>query len=76
MFKFKHWLFIVKPTFKIQPESVIETDLYTTVQLKCEGISNPPANITWYKNAQLIDFEKNPKYTFTFTIFKLSYYII
>jgi protein sidekick len=48
----------IKPTFKNQPESLIETDFGKTVQLKCDGIAYPPANITWYKNAQLIDFDK------------------
>lgn len=49
----------VKPTFKTQPDSLIETDFGKTVQLKCDGIANPPANITWYKNAQPIDFDKS-----------------
>ncbi len=48
----------IKPTFKTQPESLIETDFGKTVQLKCDGIAYPSANITWYKNAQLIDFDK------------------
>ena len=52
----------VKPTFKVQPENLIETDFGKTVQLKCEGISNPTANISWYKNAQLIDFSQQTKW--------------
>lgn len=48
----------IKPTFKAQPESLIETDFGKTVQLKCDGIAYPSANVTWYKNAQLIDFDK------------------
>ena len=56
LFKFN----LVKPTFKTQPESLIETDFGKTVQLKCDGIAYPQANITWYKNAQLIDFDKQP----------------
>jgi hypothetical protein len=40
---------------------LIETDYGKTVQLKCEGISNPPANITWYKNAHLIDISNQTK---------------
>ena len=51
-------LILVKPTFKIQPENLIETDYGKTVQLKCEGIANPNSNITCYRNAQLIDFSK------------------
>ena len=30
----------------------------TAVILKCDGISNPKATITWYKNSELIDYEK------------------
>lgn len=51
----------VKPTFKTQPENLIETDFGKTVQLKCDGIANPKANITWYKNAVMIDFDRSPK---------------
>ncbi len=47
----------IKPTFISQPENLIETDFGKTVVLKCDGIANPKATITWYKNAQLIDFE-------------------
>jgi hypothetical protein len=46
----------IKPTFKTQPESIIETDYGKSVHIKCEGISNPKANITWFRNAQLINF--------------------
>lgn len=49
---------LIKPTFKNQPENLIETDFGKTVEVKCVGISNPPANITWYKNAQMIDFSE------------------
>ena len=45
----------IKPAFLIQPESVIETDLGTSIQLRCDGIATPPPAITWYKNAQLVD---------------------
>ena len=48
----------IKPTFKTQPENLIETDFGKTVQLKCDGISNPMANITWYRNSEEIDFIK------------------
>lgn len=51
----------VKPTFKTQPENLIETDFGKAVQLKCDGIANPKANITWYKNAVMIDFDRSPK---------------
>ena len=44
----------IKPTFKTQPPSVIETDIGKMVQLYCDGISNPKGNMTWYKNAELI----------------------
>lgn len=47
----------IKPTFKTQPENLIETDFGKTIVLKCEGIANPRAVITWYKNAELINFE-------------------
>ena len=43
-----------------QPENLIETDFGKSVTIACEGISNPPANITWYKNAQLLDFRRQP----------------
>ncbi len=49
----------IKPTFITQPENLIETDFGKTVVLKCDGISNPKATITWYKNAELIDFDKH-----------------
>ena len=49
----------IKPTFITQPENLIETDFGKTIVLKCDGISNPKATITWYKNAQLIDFDKH-----------------
>jgi len=38
---------------------LIETDFGKTVGIQCEGISNPPANITWYKNARLIEFARH-----------------
>ena len=49
----------IKPTFKTQPENLIETDIGKTVQLKCDGISNPRANITWFKNSEIIDLKKD-----------------
>ena len=45
----------IKPTFKTQPPSLIETDIGKTIDLKCEGIANPRGVISWYKNANLID---------------------
>lgn len=41
-----------------QPENLIETDFGKTVTITCSGLSNPAANITWYKNAKLIDFHR------------------
>lgn len=52
----------IKPTFKNQPENLIETDYGKTVNFKCDGISNPAANITWYKNAKLIDLRKHSNF--------------
>jgi protein sidekick len=48
----------IKPTFKTQPDNLIETDYGKTVELKCDGIANPIAVITWYKNAVKIDPSK------------------
>lgn len=51
----------IKPTFKTQPQSIIEVDIGKSVELKCDGISNPKANITWYKNSNLIIDDESTK---------------
>ena len=46
---------LFKPTFRSQPESLIETDFGKTVSIRCDGIASPVAMVTWYRNAKLID---------------------
>jgi hypothetical protein len=51
-----------KPTFKIQPPSIIEADIGGTkpvTTFKCDGISNPKAAITWFKDARPISASTN-----------------
>ena len=60
---------------------MIETDYGKTITLKCEGISNPKASISWYKNSEKIQFdlEKNMKLNdsgINIFLFNFIYYLI